>query len=60
MNKEFLKEVADCLSDMIDFADDGALDRNDLSYAYFFEKVEYARDVLKELDNYIKESESNE
>lgn len=60
MNKEFLREVADCLSDMIDFADDNAPDRNDLDYAYYFEKLDYARDVLKELDILLEGGDNNE
>lgn len=46
---DLLEQLADSLTEMIGYADDGALNRNDPDFADFFNKVDQAKKVLEKL-----------
>ena len=52
MNKEFLEKVAECLSNMIDYVDDGVISRGNPDFKTFFDDIDEAKEILNKL--YIK------
>ena len=59
ISKKLLGEIIDSLGSMIDYADDGSLDRRDEDFSYFFKEVDNANELLEKL-NKIYEKEENE
>lgn len=55
MNKDFLERIYDSLSEMIGYADDGMISRNDPEFSEFFASVDTAREVLEEVGNRLEE-----
>ena len=55
MNRKLLEEIIDSLGSMINYADDGGLDRRDESFSYFFKEVDNARDLLERLNKMFGE-----
>lgn len=50
-----LAEIITSLGNMIDYADDGMIDRNDPDFTQFFEEVDRARNLLDKLqEKYLK------
>lgn len=50
-----LAEIITSLGNMIDYADDGMVNRNDPDFAHFFEEVDGARNLLDKLqEKYLK------
>lgn len=50
-----LAEIITSLENMIDYADDGMIDRNDPDFTQFFEEVDRARNLLDKLqEKYLK------
>lgn len=57
---KFLNKVYDCLGSMINYADDGMLDRNDPMYSEFFHDIDMANKTLDELCWVIKQLREEE
>ena len=53
IDKDFLNEIYDALSEMKNYADDGMCDRNDPEFSEFFESVDNATRILKKLDTIL-------
>jgi hypothetical protein len=50
ISKDMLGKIIDSLSSMINYADDGAIPRDDEDYKDFFESVDEACDILDKLN----------
>ena len=59
MNKEFLEKVAECLSNMIGYADDGVISRGDSDFKTFFDDIDEAKEILNKLYIKLKEEEND-
>lgn len=49
MSKELLEKIINSLSEMINYADDGMVSRDDPDFEEFYEKVDNANKLLNEL-----------
>ncbi len=55
MSVDMLEKVMSSLDSMISYADDGMVDRDDPDFAFFYGKVDEAREVLEKLkQKYLK------